>query len=333
MADKNSSFADAAALISTPVDNGSAVTVSASEQSTLAAEGQKSGKAPVWIRKIRVRSSDVTSRRTLRISTLLKYIQEGTVRHTTELGMGRSMTLDKGLLWVITQQQLTIRRLPGYDEEITLKTWPGAQLHLFFPRYTSILDEKGEEIITSKTLWVLMDEGKRRPVFPQKYGVHIEGVSKPGDFPLARVALPGQSDRPLLKKERTALFSECDINGHMNNSEYFDLLDDMIQECRLHEPDADISSSTDVSTQASGVQTGQKIKAYQKLQVSPDVQSGPAATGVPCEISAEYIDEIPYDSKYCAELYQSDHGVLLEGRQEGQNGKALLRIRISGSRR
>jgi len=253
-----------------------------------AAQGVKSTLADVRSQKIRVRSSDVTVKRVLRISTLLKYIQEGTVRHTTELGMGRDMTLDKGLLWVITQQQMTVKRLPGYDEEIMLRTWPGEQLHLFFPRYTSIVDQDSHEIVTSKTLWVLMDEKTRRPVFPRKYGVAIEGVSKPGDFPLPRVMVPGIQDTLLMKKECTALFSECDINGHMNNSEYFDLFDDMMQ------------GSTDT-----------------------------AALQVPCEISAEYIDEIPYKSHYLAELYRLEKGFLLQG---SSSGKDLFRIRLEPGR-
>lgn len=247
---------------------------------------------PVWVQKFRIRSCDVTRQRVLRISTLLRYIQEGTVRHTTQLGMGKDMTLDRGLLWIITQQQLTLKRLPGYDEEVTLKTWPGEQLHLFFPRCTTIEDKDGRKIISARTLWTLMDERTRRPVFPQKYGVHIEGVSRPGEFPLPRVAPSGPYDRLLLTENRTALFSECDINGHMNNSEYFDLLDDLLQE-------------------------------YGKASLPPD-----DAENSSCNISAEYIDEIPYDSRYQAALYQAESGFLLEGRCAE---KTVFRIRIAVS--
>lgn len=263
--------------------------------------------APVYVQKIRVRSSDVTVKRVMRISTLLKYIQEGTVRHTTELGMGREMTLDRGLLWIITQQHLTIRRLPGYDEEITLKTWPGAQLHLFFPRYTSIVDKAGEEIISARTLWALMDEKTRRPVFPQKYGVRIEGASKRGDFPLPRVASLSDGDMRILREDRTALFSECDINGHMNNSEYFDLFDDMLQEYRSSKSIVIDPISADRLADASGA-------AVSDSAVIP-----------PYEISAEYIDEIPYETKYQALLCQSKTGYLLQGSKEE---KVLFRIRL-----
>lgn len=246
-----------------------------------------------WEQQIRIRSCDVTCDRLLRLSTLLKYIQEATVRHTTMLGMGRDKTLDKGLLWVITQQYLAIRRLPGYDEEIKLKTWPGSQLHLFFPRCTSIVDKDDEEIISARTMWILMDEKSRRPVFPDRYDVHIEGSSKPGDFPLPRVGAPGKGDRLLLKAERTALFSECDINGHINNSEYFDLYSDLMQEYSM------------------------KI-----LQKNSDAAS---RLQPPLEIFAEYTDEVPYGSRYLAELYQSDRGFLIQGTSEG---KALFKIRL-----
>lgn len=173
----------------------------------------------------RVKSTDVTILRTMRLSTLLKLSQEATVRHTTLLGMGREFTLDRGLLWVITQQELKINRLPAYDEEITIKTRPGKQLHLFFPRYTEFISE-GQVLVEIKTLWILIDEKTRKAVFPDKYGIHIEGMSNPNDFPLPRIKSP--SGEPEIKRNSKALYSECDLNGHINNSRYFDICDDLL---------------------------------------------------------------------------------------------------------
>ena len=56
-------------------------------------------------------SSDVDAQRRLRLSTLFTMLQEASIAHTTELGMGREKTLDQGLLWIVTLQQASIRRL------------------------------------------------------------------------------------------------------------------------------------------------------------------------------------------------------------------------------
>lgn len=173
-----------------------------------------------------VKSTDVTIMRTMRLSTLLKLSQEATVKHTTLLGMGREFTLDKGLLWVITQQELKINRLPAYDEKITIKTRPGRQLHLFFPRYTEFISN-GLVLVEVKTLWILIDEKTRKAVFPDRYNIHIEGESAPGDFPLPRIKSP--SGDPEIQNDSKALYSECDINGHINNSRYFDICDDLMK--------------------------------------------------------------------------------------------------------
>ena len=261
------------------------------------AEAGQTRAIPVWSQDVEVRSSDVTCERRIRISTLLKYIQEATVRHTTALGMGRDKTLDKGLLWVITQQSLKVTELPGYDDKITVRSWPGAQLHLFFPRCTSVSDPDGKEIVSAKTLWVLMDEKTRKPVFPAKYGVAIAGEPLRGDFPLPRVALPSKDiDQLIIRQERTALYSECDINGHMNNSEYFDLLDDM------------------------------REKASEKNGQPADMSGSIKA---PFEIRAEYIDEIPYKTSYVAELYRTPKGFLLQGLGGEKADRPLFRIRVS----
>ena len=63
----------------------------------------------------KILSSDTDANRTLRLSRLMTMLQEASIAHTTALGMGREMTLDRGLLWIVTLQQAKITRLPVYD--------------------------------------------------------------------------------------------------------------------------------------------------------------------------------------------------------------------------
>ncbi len=168
-------------------------------------------------------SSDTDANRRLRLSRLFTMLQEASIAHTTALGMGREMTLDKGLLWIVTLQQARITRMPEYDEKIRLRSWPGKTMHLLFPRYYRIEDQKGSALVEASALWALMDQKTRRVVFPELFGVKIRGVHTGKEIPL-----PAAPKAPAAAEESafTVPYSYVDLNGHMNNTRYFELAED-----------------------------------------------------------------------------------------------------------
>lgn len=178
-----------------------------------------------------VLSSDTDANRRLRLSRLFTMLQEASIAHTTALGMGREKTLDRGLLWIVTLQQAKISRMPEYDEKIRLKSWPGKMMHLLFPRYYRIEDESGNALVEASALWALMDERTRRVVFPELYGVKIRGVHTGKELPL-----PVAPRMPASASESTFTvpYSFVDLNGHMNNTRYFDLAEDRVPK-ELHQ--------------------------------------------------------------------------------------------------
>ena len=171
----------------------------------------------------RILSSDTDAFRRLRLSRLFTMLQEASIAHTTALGMGRDKTLDRGLLWIVTLQQAKIARLPVYDEKIRLRTWPGKTMHLLFPRYYRIEDERGGTLVEASALWALMDERSRRAVFPEEYGIRIRGVHTGKEIPLPSAPKIPQSPET---DTFTVPYSFVDLNGHMNNTRYLDLAED-----------------------------------------------------------------------------------------------------------
>ena len=179
----------------------------------------------VYRQELLLRSKDVDMFRRLRTSELFRLLQEASIRHTEELGMGRDKTLDKGILWVLLLQTAEIERMPEYDEQIVLKSWPGRTMHLLFPRYYRLETAAGEHLLSASALWSLVDEKTRKVVFPERYGVEIEGVETGEE-----IALPSAPRRMDCTKSRpfTVPYSYVDLNGHMNNTRYFDLAEDCI---------------------------------------------------------------------------------------------------------
>ena len=177
----------------------------------------------VYREELLLRSKDVDMFRRLRTSELFRLLQEASIRHTEQLGMGRDKTLDRGILWVLLMQRAEIVRMPEYDERIVLKSWPGKTMHLLFPRYYALETVGGEPLLKASALWSLVDEKTRTVVFPEKYGVVIEGAATGEE-----IAMPGAVAKGACTQERrfTVPYSFVDLNGHMNNTRYFDLAED-----------------------------------------------------------------------------------------------------------
>ena len=190
-----------------------------------------------FIETIRVENDLVGPERTLRPSCLLNLLQQAAIHHTEQLGMGREKTLDRGLLWAISRQQIVIDRMPAYDERVVLTSWPGRTMHVLFPRYCELRTQEGERLLRASALWVLLDAGTRSFVFPDEYGVELPGMDRADQLPLPEqpVSLPSASETQF-----TVPYSYVDLNGHMNNTRYLDLAEDLLPEDARTRPLAEI---------------------------------------------------------------------------------------------
>ena len=180
-----------------------------------------------------LRSKDVDLHRRLRTSRLFELLQEASIRHTEQLGMGRDKTLDKGLLWIVGLQRAQISRMPVYDEQILLRSWPGDTMHLFFPRYYQMETAAGEVLLRASALWGLVDQQTRKMVFPERFGVEIGGTVTGEE-----IGLPSSPRRMELTEAVPfrVPYSYVDLNGHMNNTRYFDLAEDCVPASREGRP-------------------------------------------------------------------------------------------------
>ncbi len=175
--------------------------------------------------ELRLGSEHVDRFRRLRASALFSLMQTAAIRHTEALGAGRDKTLDRGLLWVVARQHAVVDRMPEYDERVVLRSWPGETLRVLFPRYFELLAENGETLVRAGAVWSLMDERERTMAFPDEYGIELPGVETGRELPylvkLQTLPAPNAFDF-------TVPYSYVDLNGHMNNTRYFDLTDDRL---------------------------------------------------------------------------------------------------------
>lgn len=161
----------------------------------------------------------------MRPSALLRYMQETAFRQLNEYGPTMNEIRGGGHAFLLSRIRLSIEHdLPDYTP-IRAETWvSNADRGFAFGRYYRIL--AGDTVVArASSVWALVDIESRRPMRTTEFDYHFDG-EPPMDLELPRrIRFAGE---PEVVGTRTVAYSDCDYNGHMNNTHYPDLLCDFL---------------------------------------------------------------------------------------------------------
>jgi len=178
--------------------------------------------------KFVVRGTDCDMFKKMRLDMLYIAMQEGGEVHARELGVGYDAMMARGMFFVLSRIHLRVLRMPRSGESIVHTTWPGTSNRFFCPRYHTFSLEDGTPLATAGALWVILDTTERRIVSPAKADFCFPDNS---DIP-APIDLPMRAPHVVcgsgVSIQRTPVFSEFDVNGHVNNTKYMAWLCDML---------------------------------------------------------------------------------------------------------
>ncbi|WP_173253866.1 acyl-[acyl-carrier-protein] thioesterase [Streptococcus sp. 5346] len=137
-----------------------------------------------------------------------------------ELGVSDKAILEEhNLVWIITDYDIEVVRLPRFAEEITIETEALSYNRLFCYRRFTIYDEAGQELIHMMATFVLMDRDSRKvhAVEPEIVAPYQSEFNKK----LIRGPKYESLEEPV-SKDYHVRFYDLDMNGHVNNSKYLD---------------------------------------------------------------------------------------------------------------
>ena len=161
----------------------------------------------------------------MRLSYLLKEVQQASMEHCDVLGIGLEYLQPRNQAFLLARQSARFFRAPKGGERVRVRTQPrvcGFQ----YPRTTSLFAMTGEELARVEAVWVLVDTQSRRILrrVPEEMA---------GFFPLAGTApslrLPRLEEPDLVLECRVPLHM-TDSNHHLNNASYADLILDVLEE-------------------------------------------------------------------------------------------------------
>ena len=137
-----------------------------------------------------------------------------------ELGVSDKAILENyNLVWIITDYDIKVVRLPRFAEEITIETEALSYNRLFCYRRFTIYDETGQELIHMMATFVLMNRDSRKV-----HAVEPEIVA-PYQSEFSKKLLRGPKYQSLenpISMDYHVRFYDLDMNGHVNNSKYLD---------------------------------------------------------------------------------------------------------------
>lgn len=160
-------------------------------------------------------------------SAILTAMQETAGMHSHILGCGRETLVQKGVVWVLTRCEVQMEKEARMGSRLSIETFPMPLRRWFFPRYFVFRDEEGAQVGAAGTLWVLFDLEKRCMVAPGD----VAGAIPDNSDLTPPLGVPGPVPRltgETAASARTPVYSELDVNGHVNNARYADWLCDAL---------------------------------------------------------------------------------------------------------
>jgi len=169
---------------------------------------------------------DVDFRKQLKLSMLFSYFQDVASFAAYELGVGiTELAENNGIAWILMRIRVEIERMPVWNEEITIETWPQEPGKLEIERDFIVRDSEGKIIVRAVSAWVLMDLKERKLKRTSVISLTYPSVIEERAIVHKLKKLESISELETAY-EKVIGYSDIDFNGHLNNSRYIDYIMD-----------------------------------------------------------------------------------------------------------
>lgn len=154
--------------------------------------------------------------------------------HLESIGLDYKRLYDEGIVFVLVSQALNIIRLPKSREVLKIATCPAALKGARLMRETVIIDDAGGIIVEGQSSWAMINPLDQKILRPSDLPCSLPLLGKAWKpfFDPNKFALPATKGD--YSSARTTVYSDLDLNMHMNNAVHADILLDAYGELLLN---------------------------------------------------------------------------------------------------
>lgn len=153
---------------------------------------------------------------------LFNLLQDVAGDHCALMGLSAARLSQDRLMWVVVRHYAKIFRMPLPGERLAADTWHGGTRHMMFPRYYRLYSADGEQIVEGGAVWATVDMDERKLRNPADYSITLvseeTGHEPRLQGPVLKLPTTGETEF-IVPPEY------IDLNGHMNNTRYYDAVE------------------------------------------------------------------------------------------------------------
>lgn len=170
--------------------------------------------------KILIQSQEVDYNGNYKIADLMSNLSDLATTNAYEIQIWNN-EIAKKYAFVLTKETIILKRPIKVNEIITLYTRASGYKRIQFSRNYWVEDENKNEIASIYSLWTLIDIDKRKIIKPAKAGINIPEIIEDNYTINNYHEIKDNVDLSFIM-ERTVLYSDVDLNQHLNNSRYIE---------------------------------------------------------------------------------------------------------------
>ena len=172
----------------------------------------------IWREERLVEPFDVDIIGRLRPETLLTYLLNSAWGHAQGTYYGNEQLSARNLMWVLIKVEMRITRLPRWGEKITIETWGKRAVRLYALRDFTVTSGN-EKLVSATSSWMVLDRTSGRP---RRFDVTQDNfpwqpVKDEIETNLEKV---GELKAGKERAKFSVLFSDIDMNRHVNSARY-----------------------------------------------------------------------------------------------------------------
>jgi len=173
-----------------------------------------------------ITSFDTNRDKRLKLNSLFQHLSEIAWEHAKILGVGFEDFHSTNRFWVLNSISVEVNKMPVWQDEVELVTWPSGLLKLFFTREFEVLDKDGEILVKASSTWLIVDRKSMRPIIPRDYD-YLE------KYALEKTSLTGPVKIEMLSSfdkvaEIRSEYTDIDMHQHVNNSVFIRWIENSI---------------------------------------------------------------------------------------------------------
>lgn len=171
-----------------------------------------------YFKNFRVNSYESDRSLNLKINCLFQWFSEIAWEHAKRLNLGFEDLGETDYYWVLLGMRVEIKKLPKWQDDVKLQTWPSGISGLYFSREFILFDSDNEILASASSSWLIYNRTTLRPVVPKgnEYGYNTNSQKAVNEqFSKLR---PHNCLIPEFSV--VAQYADIDMHQHVNNAVY-----------------------------------------------------------------------------------------------------------------